>query len=65
MDNTASLYDQVNYLCVHVQSETPAVPCDEISHLYFSPNIVKLRMVRWMGHESHMREIRNADKILV
>jgi hypothetical protein len=41
---------------------------EELYNFYASPNIVRViksRRVRWMGHDAHMREMRNAYRILV
>jgi hypothetical protein len=41
---------------------------EELHNLYSSPSIfrmIKLRRMRWAGHVAHMREKRNAYRILV
>jgi hypothetical protein len=42
---------------------------EELHNLYMSPNnitsMMKPRRMRWADHEAHMREMRNAYKIMV
>jgi hypothetical protein len=41
---------------------------EELHNLYVSPNIIRViksRRIRWAGHVTPMREMRNACKILV
>jgi hypothetical protein len=41
---------------------------EELHNLYSSPNIIRMiksRRMRWAGHVARMREMRNADRILV
>jgi hypothetical protein len=38
---------------------------EELHNLYFSPNMIKSRRMRWAGHIARMGETRNAYRILV
>jgi hypothetical protein len=39
---------------------------EKLCNLYASPNrVIKSRMMRWAGHVTHKRQIKNGDKILV
>jgi len=44
------------------------LPNEELHNLHTSPNIIRMfmsRKMRWLGHVTHVGEMRNADKILV